>query len=71
LHLSEFPRFLEGEVVEIQRMERLGKIKDVSATHSPKVFEKDHIARLHQTVDSNRDIQLIGVEVIDFAQVVV
>jgi hypothetical protein len=52
-------------------MEELGKSEDVSVTHSPKVFEKDPIERLCQTVDSNRDIQLVDVEVIDFAQVVV
>jgi hypothetical protein len=65
LYLTEFPRFLEGE------MEELGKIEDVSVTHSPKAFEKDPIERLRRTVDSNCDIQLVGVEVIDFAQVVV
>jgi hypothetical protein len=58
-------------VVGIHRMEELGKIEDVSVTHSPKVFEKDPIERLRQTVDSNHDIQLVGVEVIDIAQVVV
>jgi hypothetical protein len=46
LHLSEFPRFLEGEVVGVHITEELGKIEDVSITHSPKVFEKDPIERL-------------------------
>jgi hypothetical protein len=70
LHLSEFLRFLEGEVVGVHRMEELGTIQDVSVTHSRKVSEKGPIERLRQTVESNRDIQLVGVEVIDFAQVV-
>jgi hypothetical protein len=71
LHLSEFPRFLEGEVVGVHKLEEVGNIEDVLVTHSPKIFEKDPIERLRQTVDSNRDIQLVSVEVIDFAQVVV
>jgi hypothetical protein len=61
LHLSEFPWFREGEVARVHRMEELGKIDDISVTHSLKVFEKDPIERLRQTVDSNRDIQLVGV----------
>jgi hypothetical protein len=71
LHLSEFLRFLEGEAVGVHRMEELGKIENISLTHSPKVFETDPIERLRQTVDSSRDIQLVGVYVIGFAQVVV
>jgi hypothetical protein len=71
LHMPEFPRFLEGEVVGVHRMEQLEKTENVSVTHSSKVFEKDPIERLRQTVDSNRDIQLVGVEVVNFAQVVV
>jgi hypothetical protein len=52
-------------------MEELGKIEDISVTHSPKVFEKDPIERSRQTVDLNGDIQLVGMEVTDFAQAMV
>jgi hypothetical protein len=52
-------------------MEEFGKIEDIPVTHSSKVFEKDSIERLRQTVDSNRDTQLVGVELTDFAQVIV
>jgi hypothetical protein len=71
LHLSEFSCFLEGEVVGVHGTEELGETEVVSVTHSSKAFEKGPIERLRQTVDSNRNIQLVGVKVIGFAQVVV